>query len=341
MQRKNVLHTGFSVTPVRKADFYGFTLDGDGRYLLPDFTVTHNTTLSRIIASTLNGGTDPESDPDIREENLSDKRNIDNIREFARSMRFMPQKNNFRILIGDECHALTGVSASAVLKEIEEPAATSIWILCTNLPERLKPELLGRCNKLVLRKPTAKQLSQALLGICAAEKVKMKPKQCTQIAEMVGKQPREAVQLLQSAATYMKSGKDFNEAWSTALRTGADADEEKVAAKLLACIYTGKLEAFINTCYDAQEVGEVFSILGRMTRINNGILDKLVDRKPYWSYGVGLLWGMAEEGKLKLKTERVIETQARVLDARNDILTVAQVSAFDILVTRLAPLPKK
>lgn len=35
-------NTGFRVEPAGVEDYYGFTLDGDGRYLLDDFTVTHN-----------------------------------------------------------------------------------------------------------------------------------------------------------------------------------------------------------------------------------------------------------------------------------------------------------
>lgn len=42
-QVKNVQNTGFSVEPAGFGDYYGFTLDGDGRFLLGDFTVTHNT----------------------------------------------------------------------------------------------------------------------------------------------------------------------------------------------------------------------------------------------------------------------------------------------------------
>ena len=42
-QKKSVLRTGFDVVPVGPDDYYGFTLEGDGRYLLADFTVTHNT----------------------------------------------------------------------------------------------------------------------------------------------------------------------------------------------------------------------------------------------------------------------------------------------------------
>lgn len=44
-QIKRVTVTGFSVNPIGKGEYYGFTLDGDGRFLLGDFTVTHNTTV--------------------------------------------------------------------------------------------------------------------------------------------------------------------------------------------------------------------------------------------------------------------------------------------------------
>jgi len=49
-QIKNVLHTGFKVIPVGIGDYYGFQIDGDGLFLLGDFTVTHNTQLFNIIA---------------------------------------------------------------------------------------------------------------------------------------------------------------------------------------------------------------------------------------------------------------------------------------------------
>lgn len=42
-QIKNVLHTGFSIEPAGEGEYFGFALDGDGRYLLGDFTATHNT----------------------------------------------------------------------------------------------------------------------------------------------------------------------------------------------------------------------------------------------------------------------------------------------------------
>lgn len=42
MQIKNVLRTGFSVEPIGTGKYYGFTVDQDNRYLMSDFTITHN-----------------------------------------------------------------------------------------------------------------------------------------------------------------------------------------------------------------------------------------------------------------------------------------------------------
>lgn len=38
-------YTRFGIEHLPEDDYYGFTLDGDGRYLLDDFTITHNSTL--------------------------------------------------------------------------------------------------------------------------------------------------------------------------------------------------------------------------------------------------------------------------------------------------------
>lgn len=55
-QIKNVRYTGFVVEEVGQDDYYGFTLDADGRYLLDDFTITHNSgksTITRTICESL------------------------------------------------------------------------------------------------------------------------------------------------------------------------------------------------------------------------------------------------------------------------------------------------
>jgi len=46
-QIKSVLRTGFSLISKGEGDYYGFEIDGNKRFLLGDFTVTHNTSVFR------------------------------------------------------------------------------------------------------------------------------------------------------------------------------------------------------------------------------------------------------------------------------------------------------
>jgi len=52
-QIKNVLHTGITLKSVGVGDYYGFEIDGNKRFLLGDFTVTHNTTFMRTLTYNL------------------------------------------------------------------------------------------------------------------------------------------------------------------------------------------------------------------------------------------------------------------------------------------------
>lgn len=47
--KKDVLRFGFKVHPIGSDRYYGFQIDGNGRYLLADFQVTHNTLLAQTL----------------------------------------------------------------------------------------------------------------------------------------------------------------------------------------------------------------------------------------------------------------------------------------------------
>jgi DNA polymerase III delta prime subunit len=51
-QNKDHLVYGFTIQEVGIGDYYGFSLDGNHRYLLGDFSVTHNTTMALAAART-------------------------------------------------------------------------------------------------------------------------------------------------------------------------------------------------------------------------------------------------------------------------------------------------
>jgi len=53
LQKKNVLRTGFKVEALEIGEYFGFELDGNGRFLLGDFTVTHNSSTLKLAALAL------------------------------------------------------------------------------------------------------------------------------------------------------------------------------------------------------------------------------------------------------------------------------------------------
>lgn len=52
-KKRDTTRTGFKVSPIGNGNYYGFTLCGDGRFLLGDFTVTHNTVVYCLLARCL------------------------------------------------------------------------------------------------------------------------------------------------------------------------------------------------------------------------------------------------------------------------------------------------
>ena len=59
VQKKDVLRTGFKVEHLAEDEFYGWSLDGDRRYLLEDFTVTHNSGKTILAAEIMRRATEP------------------------------------------------------------------------------------------------------------------------------------------------------------------------------------------------------------------------------------------------------------------------------------------
>jgi hypothetical protein len=51
---KDALVYGINVVPLEEDEYYGFEIDGNGRFLLGDFTVTHNTSIIKAIAAEYN-----------------------------------------------------------------------------------------------------------------------------------------------------------------------------------------------------------------------------------------------------------------------------------------------
>lgn len=77
-----------------------------------------------------------------------------------------------RVVILDECHALTygGTgSATAVLTAMEDPECKTLWLLCTNKPEKLSDAMRGRCTHYVLTPPGEDEFIDYMFNVLEQE----------------------------------------------------------------------------------------------------------------------------------------------------------------------------
>lgn len=161
-QKKNVLVTGIrSVCPVGAGEYFGFELDGDGLFLLADFTVTHNTIVFAHLAKQVLGrtlilahreelieqaanklhkavGLFAGIEKAERRATLHDQVIVASVQSMANRLDKFP-RDHFRLVVADEAHHAVSNSWKKVL-DYFEPA----WVLgVTATPDRGDKRALG------------------------------------------------------------------------------------------------------------------------------------------------------------------------------------------------------
>lgn len=153
-------------------------------YLLLGSTGCGKTTLARVIAraamcelgtacgecascQTTTGRM--ENHPDYTEINCGVDGKVDDIRNLLRSANNLPMIGRFRVIVLDEVHRLTGASMEAMLKPLEEPAATTLWILATTEIGAIKDSIRNRCNVIPVHPADIEELGKYLGRIAYKE----------------------------------------------------------------------------------------------------------------------------------------------------------------------------
>ena len=126
---------------------------------------TGKTTLARIIGNTLNGNQASE----IVEIDAASNGNVDATRDIIRQARSFPVIGKYKIIVYDECHALSSQAWQSLLKCLEESPARTVFIFCTTNPEKIPDTIISRVQRYQLSKIPNSVICERLKAILDKE----------------------------------------------------------------------------------------------------------------------------------------------------------------------------
>ena len=189
---------------------------------------TGKTSTARIFAKTincLNPTTDPlqpnpcnicrnclsiddSTSPDVMELDAASNRGIAEVKELIKEASLLPMIGKYRVFIIDEAHMITGDGFNALLKTLEEPPATVIFILATTNLEKVPKTIASRCITINFGKATKKEIVRMLKRITLHEKLSINEDLLELISAHCEKSFRDAAKLLEELVIQNKLNKE-------------------------------------------------------------------------------------------------------------------------------------
>jgi len=153
---------------------------------------------------------DSGGSPDVVEQDAASNRGIDEIRKLIRESAFSPMSGRYRIYIIDEAHMITPDAFNALLKTLEEPPKSVIFILATTNEEKLPSTIISRCVRFPFGTAQSKDIVRMLKRIATQEKLKLPDDLMSMISNYSDNSFRDATKLLEELI--MQNKLTFDEA---------------------------------------------------------------------------------------------------------------------------------
>jgi len=148
---------------------------------------------------------------DIIEIDAASNRGIDEIRELRERVNYAPSQANYKVYIIDEVHMLTKEASNALLKTLEEPPPSVIFVLATTEAHKVLPTIISRCQRFDFRRVSQDDIISKLNRICSTEGIKMEPEALRLVARSSAGSLRDAENLLEQLSTYYGSDIGLNQ----------------------------------------------------------------------------------------------------------------------------------
>ncbi len=134
---------------------------------------------------------------DVIEIDAASNRKIDDMRSLIDQVKFAPAHMRYKVYIIDEVHMLTNESFNALLKTLEEPPASTIFILATTELDKVPKTIVSRCLRLNFTQASTLEVLRELTRIVNGEKLDTPQEVLDAIATHCDHSFRDAAKLLE------------------------------------------------------------------------------------------------------------------------------------------------
>ncbi len=133
---------------------------------------------------------------DVIEIDAASNTGVDNIREIIERAQFAPVQCRYKVYAIDECHMLSGAAFNCLLKTLEEPPKSVVFILATTDPERVLPTIISRCQRFDFRRIPLQAIVDHLRYIATEENISISSDALQLVAGLAQGGLRDAESLL-------------------------------------------------------------------------------------------------------------------------------------------------
>jgi DNA polymerase-3 subunit gamma/tau len=147
---------------------------------------------------------DSSSSPDVIEMDAASNRGIDEIRSLIKESVYSPMHQRYKVYIIDEAHMITTDAFNALLKTLEEPPESAIFILATTNEEKIPKTIVSRCIKIFFGRAKKEDIFHMIYRVAKEENLDIKPEVAKLIANNAEYSFRDATKILEDLVIQKK-----------------------------------------------------------------------------------------------------------------------------------------